>query len=113
VPRMHLQYIDRVEKTGDHRASQRSLAHVSDRLIVNHIIAVAGTQHLKEVQAALGARGANQVKWSLLICAQKPLVALWRAPVSSTVIQSALDSGTKHVASLGEEFVLPGVQLAD
>jgi hypothetical protein len=48
-----------VEKTGDHRASQRSLAHVSDRLIVNHIIAVAGTQQLKEVEAALGARGAE------------------------------------------------------
>src|SRR5215468_5531408 len=48
-----------IEKAGDHRASQRSLAHVSDRLIVNHIIAVAGAQHLKEVEAALGARGAE------------------------------------------------------
>src|SRR5215468_10514390 len=48
-----------IEKAGDHRASQRSLAHVSDRLIGNHIIAVAGAQHLKEVEAALGARGAE------------------------------------------------------
>jgi hypothetical protein len=48
-----------IEKAGDHRASQRSLAHVSDRLVVNHIIAVAGTQQFKEVEAALGARGAE------------------------------------------------------
>jgi len=32
----------------------------------------------------------NQAKWVLPIWVQKPLVALWRAPVSSTVIQAAL-----------------------
>jgi hypothetical protein len=34
----------------------------------------------------------NQVKWALPICVQKPLAALWRAPVSPTVIQAALVS---------------------
>jgi hypothetical protein len=37
-------------------------------------------------------RGPNQVKRLLPIWVQKPFVALWRAPVSSTVIQAALSS---------------------
>jgi hypothetical protein len=95
-----------LEKASDHRASQRSLAHVSDRLIVNHIIAVAGTQQFKEVEAALGARGAEPVKWSLPSCVLKPLVALWRAPVSST--GSDRRSIARHVTGLG----VAGGQLA-
>ena len=42
---------------------------------------------------------AKAVKWALPIWVQKPLVALWRAPVSSTVIQAALGKpGTQHIA---------------
>ena len=40
----------------------------------------------------------NQAKWALPICVQKPLVALWRAPVSSTVIQAALESPARSTS---------------
>jgi hypothetical protein len=49
----------------------------------------------------------------LPICVQKPFAALWRAPVSSTVIQGTRKPGTQHIASLGEEAVLALDQQAD
>jgi hypothetical protein len=40
----------------------------------------------------------NQAKLSLPICVQKPLMALWRAPVSSTVIQPAVCSPARSTS---------------
>src|SRR6202521_5280177 len=52
----------------------------------------------------------TQAKWALPICVQKPFAALWRAPVSSTVIQAALASPARSTSRLGKEAVLAGDQ---
>jgi hypothetical protein len=44
----------------------------------------------------------NQVKWSLPTWVQKPFVAWWRAPMSSTVIQAALVSPARSTSRLCE-----------
>ena len=40
----------------------------------------------------------NQTKCALPICVQKPFAALWRAPVSSTVTQAALESPARSTS---------------
>jgi hypothetical protein len=58
---------------------------------------------------------AKAVKWALPIWLQKPLLAFWRAPVSSTVIQAALarEPGAQHLAHLLVKAVMPSGQQAD
>jgi hypothetical protein len=51
---------------------------------------LTGTKQTKEVQSALASGVSSQAKSSLPICVQKPLPALCRAPLSSTVIQPAV-----------------------
>ena len=52
----------------------------------------------------------NQAKWSLPIWVQKPFAALWRAPVSSTVIQAArLQPGAQHVAASSRKRSWPSI----
>src|SRR5215468_3223228 len=48
-----------LEQAGDHGTGQCSLAHVSDRLIIDRVIAVAGAQQFEEVEAVLGVRRAK------------------------------------------------------
>ena len=43
----------------DHRPGQGALAHVGQRLGIDHVIGVAGAQQIEEVQPALAGRGAE------------------------------------------------------
>src|SRR4051812_43096972 len=71
---------------GDYRPGQLPLAHVGQGLGIHEIVAVAGAQHLEEVEPVV----ANAAKWSLPSWVQTPFWCWWRAPVSSTLIQRAV-----------------------
>jgi hypothetical protein len=62
-----------IQKVGDHRTGQRPLAHVGDRLIIDHVIAVAGAQQFEEVEAALGAGGAELGEMVVADLCAKPI----------------------------------------
>ncbi|WP_434623720.1 hypothetical protein [Azospirillum sp. B2RO_4] len=68
---------------GDGAQRDAALAHVGQRRRADDVIAMAGAQHLQEIQPALrpgGLEGGEAVVAELV---QTPLAALWRAPVSS------------------------------
>jgi len=48
-----------LEEGGYHGAGQRSLTHVSDRLIIDDVIVMTGAQQFEEIEAGLGVRGAE------------------------------------------------------
>jgi hypothetical protein len=86
---------------------QRAFAHVGDRLIIDHVIAVTGAQQFEEVEAALGIRVPNQVKCSLPSWMQKPLAALWRAPLARYRLGS-LRTSPKLIPDVGS---VPGFDI--
>ena len=48
-----------LEEAGDYGADQRSLTHISDRVIIDRVVTMTGAQQFEEIEAALGFRGAE------------------------------------------------------
>jgi len=85
-------------QAGHHMRGQRAFAHVSQRLGIDDVIAMAGAQQREKVEAALRAGGAEPGEVRIANLRAEAVGALWRAPVSSTVIQAALMSPARSTS---------------
>ena len=72
----------------DYGAGQAALAHVGERLGVDHVVGVAGPQDLEEIQPALGRGGGERGE---VVVAELGADGV-PVPVSSTLIQAAVAS---------------------
>ena len=96
---------------GDHRPGQCPLAHVGQRLGVDHVVAVAGAQHLEEVQPALRAGGGEGGEVVVAeLGADAVLVLVAGAGVVDADPGRRAQPGPQHVACLVEEGALALVQ---
>ena len=98
-------------QAGDHRGGQRALTHVIQRLGIDDVIAVAGTQQVEEIEAALRSGGAEPGK---MVVADLRAEAI-RALVASTGIVhrdpgGARQPGAQHIAGLVAKAVLASDQ---
>ena len=87
------------------------LAHIGERLGVDHVVAMAGAQQVEEIEPALRAGGAEPgeaVVADLRAEAVRRLVA--RAGVVDRDPGRRLKAGAQHVARLVEEAVLAADQ---
>ncbi len=103
-----------LDQASDHMGAQGAVAHVGERLGVDDVIVVAGAQQREEVEAALGAGGAEpgEVRVADLRAeAIRGFVA--GAGVVDRDPGGTDEPGTQHIASLGEEAVLALDQQAD
>src|ERR1700680_3254154 len=96
-----------VSQACDDRSRQGALAHVGKRLIVDHIVGVAGTQAFEEVQAALrvgGGEPSEVVVADLGADGVLPLVA--SASVVNADPARRRQAGAQDVACLVKENLL-------
>ena len=100
---------------GDHRASQSVLAHVGQRLGVDHVVAMPGPQQFEEVQPALADRAAEPGE---VVIADLRADAIHRLVPRPGVVDRdparALQPGPQHLLALVKErLLLPDQQTHD
>jgi hypothetical protein len=96
-----------LRQAGDHRARQHPLAHVGQGLGVDHIVAVAGPQHLEEVQPAL--RGRRDERGEVVVAelgADAVLVLVTGTGIVDADPARRGQPGPQHLARLVEEGAL-------
>ena len=103
-----------LRQAGGHRSRQRPLPHVGERLGVDHVVGIAGSQHLKEVQPALRAGGREGGEVLVPELGADAVLVL----VASTGIVDAdptrrAQPGPQHLRHLVEEGALALVQQPD
>ena len=102
-----------VGQTGDGMLRQGALAHVGQRLGIDHIVGVAGAQQLQEVEAALGACRGEPGEVLVADLGADAVPALMARPgVVDADPGGAGQAGPQHVAGLGQERLLAGDQQA-
>jgi hypothetical protein len=95
----------------DDRTGQGALAHVGERLGVDHVVAVAGPQHLQEVQPALRAGGGERGEVLVpQLGADAVLMVVAGAGVVDADPARRGQPGPQHLARLGAEGVPARVQ---
>src|ERR1700692_2310723 len=96
-----------LDQASDHMGGQRAFAHVGQRLGVNDVIVVAGAQQREEVEAALGAGGAEPGEMRV---ADLRAEAIRSFVASAGVVHrdpgSTEEPGPQHIAGLIAEAVL-------
>ena len=95
------------------RTRQRPVAHVSQRLGVDHVIGVAGAEQVEEVQPALAARGGEPGE---MLVADLGAHAVGRPVPRASVVHAQPgrmgQAGAQHVTGFVDEAILPGDQQA-
>jgi hypothetical protein len=98
----------------DHRAGQRALAHIGERRVIDDVIAMAGTQQAKEVEAALGWGGGEGREVGIADLGAEAIMRLVaRAGVVHRDPGRARKGGAQHLARFPVKAVVVGGQQAD
>ena len=94
---------------GDHQPREAPAAHVSQRLVVDHVVGGASPQKRQEVQPALRAGGGEPGKISVADVRAGAVHALVAgAGVIDRDPRRALEPALKHTGRLGQEVLLAG-----
>ena len=79
-------------QTGEDGPGERPCAHIGQRFVIDDYSPCPARNSSRKLRRLFEPVAPNQPNCALPIWVQKPFLALWRAPVSSTVIQAALSS---------------------
>lgn len=97
----------------DHRPGQSAIMHIGQRLGIDDVIGVAGTQQIKEVQPALAGAGAEPGE---VVVADLGADAIGRFVACAGIIYAhpggSGQASPPHILGFGEEAALPGDEQA-